>query len=137
VSRALRDARAAPAHTALWEQVDADRRKAARGVVRANARIAWCNVTLDQATVCFATQLLADCNGQRRHALYTAFFEVAPNEITRLALEGQPAVATAPTLSANDQVLALPDPILKALAEEFVAALPANVQAIVRVRRTG
>lgn len=243
------------AHTALWAQIDDERRRAAVGVVQANARMAWCNVTLDRATVRFATQLLADCDGQRKHALYTAFFEVAPNEITRLALESQldamwkfptiagavqlkaatrelfdavldamakgreavkardaaelavtsvsrrqaawrdeanrlrraietaldayanqnglardyagnffpmaktakkpskkatatpaasaptaaavTAVATAPALSANDQVLALPDPILKALAEDFVAALPANVQAIVRARRTG
>lgn len=43
----------------------------------------------------------------------------------------------APVASGADRVLALPDDILRGLAEEFVAALPANVQTVVRSRRTG
>ncbi len=232
-------------HLTVWVQVDADRRAADVGVVEANAVVAWADLTLDRCTVRFATQLLADCEGDRGHALYTAFFSVAPNEITRLAVERQlEAMKTFPTLaeverlkkgtrallqqvldameqgrealkareaaakrvtavarrqaawrdeantrrravqtalddhankgglargyadgfftaakpakktraagapapptprapaelSESDQVLALPDRLLRALAEEFIATLPANVQSIVRARRAG
>ena len=44
---------------------------------------------------------------------------------------------TTPATPRTDAVLALPDDILRGLAEEFVAALPANVQTVVRARRTG
>jgi hypothetical protein len=44
---------------------------------------------------------------------------------------------TAPATPRADDVLALPDDILRGLAEDFVAALPANVQTVVRARRTG
>ena len=50
-----------------------------------------------------------------------------------------PGEATHPrsALSEVDQILTLPDSIVRGLAEEFVATLPANVQRIVRARRAG
>lgn len=36
-----------------------------------------------------------------------------------------------------DQLLWLPDSIVRGLAEDFVASLPANVQRVVRARRAG
>ena len=235
-------------HAALWAQIDAERQAAELGVVRANAGVAWCDGVLDRCTKRFGTQLHADCDGNRDHSLFTAFFPVAPAQVTKQALESQldtmqkfpqlaksetlkkptrallqlvldamergaaavkaretaqlavAAVArkqivwredanrvrrgaetalddyankndlprdyaaaffAAPTapkksaekapepvtrpvvpqafhaLSEGDQVLALPDAILRGLAEEFVATLPANVQSIVRARRAG
>lgn len=41
------------------------------------------------------------------------------------------------TLSEADQLLTLPDSIVRGLAEDFVATLPANVQRILRARRAG
>ncbi len=236
------------AHTALWTQVDASRRIAEFNVVRASAGVAWCNLMLDRHTRRFASQLLTDCDGNRGHSLFTAFFSSAPNQVIDLALESQldamkqfPSLAqsetlksstrallqsvldamargkaavdarrdallaqaevsrkqvvwredanrvrrgietalddyankndlpreyaeaffTLPkaakkgadktdepvenpstprsqrTLSEGDQVLALPDAILRGLSDAFVAALPANVQSIVRARRAG
>jgi len=48
-----------------------------------------------------------------------------------------PDAATHPraALSEVDQILTLPDSIVRGLGEEFVATLPANVQRIVRARR--
>ncbi|MFO0605189.1 MAG: hypothetical protein U0324_18565 [Polyangiales bacterium] len=46
----------------------------------------------------------------------------------------QPADPVA-ALSPHDQVLALSDVVLRGLADDFVASLPTNVQAIVRARR--
>ncbi len=39
-------------------------------------------------------------------------------------------------LSEAEQVLALPDHLLRALSEDYIATLPADVQAKVRARRT-
>jgi hypothetical protein len=64
------------------------------------------------------------------------FFPAARSPKKPRVKAGSAPGATTP-LSPHEQVLALPDPILRALAEDFVAALPANVQSIVRARRTG
>lgn len=231
------------AHVARWEEVDAERRRAEVAVVEANAMVEWVNGQLDHHTVRFSVQLLADCDGDRTHPTYTAFFPVAPGEITRLGLESQldamrkfetvaatvklsmsaeatlgqvsdamalgraalasrataalgmtavarkqaawrdeandlrratdtalhdhanrnrlprdyaagffpgakaakKSAAKAPAapphtfagLSENEQVLALPDRLLRGLADEFITALPANIQAVVRARRAG
>lgn len=234
-------------HVASWEQLDADRRAAETAVVRANARVAWRDMALDGATTRFATRLLADCEGDRSHKTFVAFFPAAPSDVTRMALgrqldtmkdfaklaethtlsktartrlqavldameqgsaaladrsaaeqnvtavserqhawrdeanarrrvvdaalgahaaaeglprdyaegffptraEKKPRAAKAPEatkttttatsagLTTHEQVLALPDALLRGLAEDFIATLPANVQSIVRARRTG
>ena len=53
--------------------------------------------------------------------------------------EPAPHEATHPraALSEADQLLTLPDSIVRGLAEDFVATLPANVQRILRARRAG
>lgn len=53
--------------------------------------------------------------------------------------EPSPRDATHPraAMSEDDQLLTLPDSIVRGLAEEFVATLPANVQRILRARRVG
>lgn len=66
----------------------------------------------------------------------------APSSRTPARPVAQPAQpvaqpVTTPATPRTDAVLALPDDILRGLAEEFVAALPANVQTVVRARRTG
>jgi hypothetical protein len=53
--------------------------------------------------------------------------EPAPNEATH------PRAG----MSEADQLLTLPDSIVRGLAEDFVATLPANVQRILRARRAG
>jgi hypothetical protein len=228
-------------HATRWMQIDADRRTAAVALVKADARVSWCDLTLDRCTTRFATYLLADCSGDRTHDLFVAFFPTAPGDVTRLRLESQletmkqfpampeadklerntrahfqhtldamakgqaalqardaartamamvsrrqtewrdeanvlrrntatgleqhaikntlprtygnnffaptksakkaaekvvsPQPAVAPTSADVEHILALPDRIIGALAEDFVATLPANVQSIVRARR--
>jgi hypothetical protein len=58
----------------------------------------------------------------------------APTEPKSAAAPVTP-VDPAAGLPPHDQVLALSDTVLRGLADDFVATLPTNVQAIVRARR--
>lgn len=94
------------AHLKQWDEVDAEGTQADRGVVRANARVAWINVDLDDRTARYGRQLLLDCNGDRGHATFKRFFAAPPNELVRLGLENQlAAMEKFPTLA---EELALP-----------------------------
>ncbi len=58
-------------------------------VVIANACVAWRDMALDNAIECFARDLLHHCGGRRDDVRYRAFFPVAPNEYTRMALAAE------------------------------------------------
>jgi hypothetical protein len=65
--------------------------------------------------------------------------EDAPLSTAPFPAATTPARRAAPRLvpSDVDQLLWLPDSIVRGLAEDFVATLPANVQRVVRARRAG
>jgi|GEM_PF-1752519 len=74
---------------------------------------------------------------------HRAAYETKPAKKKPAAAPTEPKSAAAPitpvdpaaNLAPHDQVLALSDTVLRGLADEFVATLPTNVQAIVRARR--
>ncbi len=76
-------------HLGAWQSLEGERRAVETAVDEADALMAWLNLRLDPLTARFGTLLLADCGGERKHATFTKFFPVAPNEITRLGLAAQ------------------------------------------------
>lgn len=81
--------RAMRAQVERWSAIDAVRRAADDGVVRANARIAWSDRVLDRAVQRFANELLRDAGGDKDDKGFRAYFPEAPNEVVRLGLESE------------------------------------------------
>lgn len=107
------------AHLARWDEQDAEGRRADRGVVKANARVAWLDLTLDTRTLRYSTQLVADL-GDRGHKTFKAFFPVAPGKVTRLGLESQlKAMSKFPELAAEISLPAGSDASLKQVLAVF------------------
>lgn len=130
------------AHTETWNTLEHERDAAELAVVKADARVAWCNVVLDRCTTRFATQLLADCEGNRAHPMFVAFFPTAPTQVTRMALPGQlAAMEKFPTLAESETLKkptrGLLQQVLGAMArgEEALAARKTVSLAVVAVGR--
>ena len=72
-----------------WTALDAVRRAAEDGVVRANARVSWVDLRLDGRVRAFANELLRDAGGNKDDKTFRAFFPEAPSEVIRLGLESE------------------------------------------------
>ncbi len=60
---------------------------------------------------------------------------VGKEDMIRKIAESIPVRYRLEGLTESEQVLALPDHLLRALSDDYIASLPAEVQAQVRVRR--
>lgn len=113
-------ARSAEAHLVKWDAIDAERTGADRGVVKANARVAWVNLNLDGRTTRFGAQLLLDCNKNSGHSTFRRFFPVPPNEIVRLGLESQlKAMEKYPAFGKEFELTAASDALLAEIVALF------------------
>lgn len=74
---------------ARWRTIELQRQEADNAVVIANARVAWVNDVLDEATTSFGAQLLIDCGRDRSHATYVRFFPESVKAVTVKALDAQ------------------------------------------------
>lgn len=81
--------RAMRAQNERWTALDAVRRAAEDGVVRANARVSWLDLRLDGRVRAFANELLRDAGGNKDDKTFRAYFPEAPNEVIRLGLESE------------------------------------------------
>lgn len=76
-------------HLGRWSGVWEARRDAEDAITRGNARVAWCDFTLDRAVTSFANELLRDAGGKSSHKDFQAFFPEPPSEVIRLGLQAQ------------------------------------------------
>ena len=122
-----------------WAALDVERRDASDALTDANARVAFLDLRLDEATTRFAAQLLADADGKREHPTFRAFFPDAPTELIRMGLGSQVEasarlhqVATEVRLS---QASMTKLNAMAAIEEETGAALTAREEAAVAQTR--
>lgn len=119
-----------------WDALDVQRRSAADEVSDAHAQVAWLDLRLDAVTNRLVGQLVAECNNDRGHPTFRAFFPDAPSEVLRLALESQLDAskhfgAAASASKVSKAVTALVAEIA-AIEEDARAALSARRDAVVR-----
>lgn len=73
-----------------WEALEAERRSADDALVDANAGVAWTNNVLDGHVKRFGVRLLAQCDNDRGHPTYAAYFkDDSPGKVADLALEAE------------------------------------------------
>lgn len=73
-----------------WEALEAERLSADDALVDANAGVAWTNNVLDGHVKRFGVRLLAQCDNNRGHATYVAYFkDDSPGKVADLALEAE------------------------------------------------
>jgi hypothetical protein len=122
-------------HLDGWTRVEADRMRAADGLTRAYARVAWAQSALGDALVRFAATLLLGCGQNRAHPTYVRFFPRPVNETARLGLDRQlSALEKFGTLS---EEVTLPDAAATELKAVFVAMEHGHATVTVREEASG
>lgn len=102
-----------------WREVEGQREAADDGLVVANARVAWADESLDEATASFGAQLFVDCNRDRAHPTYARFFPATLTTVTNKALDAQ--LGAMKDFATYGEELSLPPPSAKALTAVLAA----------------
>ncbi|MDP3273860.1 MAG: hypothetical protein Q8Q09_01605 [Deltaproteobacteria bacterium] len=74
-------------HLVQWSALESKRAEAESAITRAHAQVAWADYALDVTVKAFANELLRDAGGKASDKTFRAFFDVAPSEIVKMALE--------------------------------------------------
>ncbi|MDP3278288.1 MAG: hypothetical protein Q8Q09_24080 [Deltaproteobacteria bacterium] len=76
-------------HLHQWRALEAKRAGAESTITRAQAQVAWADYALGVTLTAFANDLLREAGGMPLDKTFRAFFDVAPSEILKMALEGE------------------------------------------------